>query len=1144
MVINLGFTITRLHSSEDSTSTCIGQLGDNLSGFEDPAVVRIRCHAILADKALVTSSRISFVAPPTAWLHSTHISTTFNNRTLLFSPHYEYGAGRNSRPVVVSLLGNDTIEIPSSLLPWSDFRSVPGLPGGLKLLMTGIWNATLHRIRPPSSLSGTELPLEKKYSQSGRETLAFPPAHALRKLCEPRQTEFPTCLLQFTWTLRYLVAEDTAQLETRRLEEAIPLFHTQICPPNCLGDAVGGVIAFVETCAGYHFGPECFDPVTAASAFCAFGAPPACSPCPSNAACPGGQRAWPGIGYWTPFEASGVIHRCAPPAADRCPGWSPIGNASTCGPGFDPLAPLCGACLPNYFFLDGVCVSCEPTYSIGGAGGAYLACVLVALALLYLAVAGLVSHGIRFSGLPVAWPIGFRIAADVLLCFVAELQVLLQLSRVSFPGVPSWLRRVFSLFQALEGDINGILPAACGRSSRFMYMTVMSILGLVCFAIILVTAVYHLKRSDGSTVVMGSPRTVRKISGTSGWARSNSIIRQCLSWLQICSSSALLLLYGPILRQALVTLNCSHISDLTLTENGTRLATSYLWFHDTRVHCSEGDHAAATALAWSSLLIIGIGLPMFFVIATTAHAKQAIGGFILSQEQREGRSKVPCGCKLPQPISGLFSQCRCIIFRAFPKDARLALNLHHAWLPVYSYGQPWARPILLCTTFAVSLPAFLLQDEEVLMFRSIFLIGTVVGFCVFWCWPTLPVDHEWSLWKKWPRRVTFFGSISLVSLHFALALSGYQATVVSSILSSLAAASLFSQPIVLILSLSFSLWGTIPRQERLSCRRFKKGRNRRAVALLDYVLTFEPKQTVQNLILRRRKSNVVQAMLSPTPRSSMRALLAQGKKSFFGVLSASEPTAPISTEVHANSVDDAHSDTLAENLGGRNLSLSMGEAHTPDDGSCVGIDWTSVQSNPLHLHVGRRHLTSPEGVDGKVARGSSDFSGPSLHGAISWTGVRTNPLFLVARTDDRNLGWEAAISNPLFSKEAARARGSRNGSHKGHHHLPASPLPDPVTQPSMALDAEDTNSPAEIRSPSSSHQIGSPAGDYRRKFSLRRLGKRSVLKRQLRDGESLYGELVKREVGNRIASSLKSYASDLAYVSNRVSQKVATPPSV
>ena len=81
--------------------------------------------------------------------------------------------------------------------------------------------------------------------------------------------------------------------------------------------------------------------------------------CPENSICPGGARAWPLEGYWSPTEFGNEIFRCRTPSYGRCEGYNITSRKSECKEGYDPGTEFCDLCAAGYYeTIDGKCHSC------------------------------------------------------------------------------------------------------------------------------------------------------------------------------------------------------------------------------------------------------------------------------------------------------------------------------------------------------------------------------------------------------------------------------------------------------------------------------------------------------------------------------------------------------------------------------------------------------------------------------------------------------------------------------------------------------------------------------------------------------------------------------------------------------------------
>ena len=344
----------------------------------------------------------------------------------------------------IGLNGNETITLPwRGVLVDVLVQSYPRrLTANVTVALESVW--LLGTYRGSSRKSRVSLEILPNLREAQGYSIFVPPFHILAELCPSNSfLSHQDCQLLLSFRVSFL-AEVFLGNGTQLQFEAT---HSQVCPPHCTRMNSGGIIAVTKRCQGYHHGPECSIPSLAHDSKCSFGSAPACRPCPRNSACPGGFRAWPGTGFWTPDESSGEIYRCPPPAEARCLGWESSQAATMCGQTFDPGVPLCGSCDRGYFLVDGVCTPCQANQTstsplssgltsmiavAGGALGTYGVLALVMARALYVAA------------VPTSRGLSFRIAADVMVWLISSMQVLLQLSRVELNGFPPFGRHVFN----------------------------------------------------------------------------------------------------------------------------------------------------------------------------------------------------------------------------------------------------------------------------------------------------------------------------------------------------------------------------------------------------------------------------------------------------------------------------------------------------------------------------------------------------------------------------------------------------------------------------------------------------------------------------------------------------------------------------
>ena len=1105
-----------------------------------PASLPLGCTASIGGVSL--EYRAALIVPPARILQTGEI-----NSTVASSSSFTNDGTRFGNAVLLLLGGNDTLRLgiprwaePISLAPALNHSFItstelvgatlgPSNPGitaapAINETRAGSVNS-IESLQLPISLSPPLSPLSKD-----AVSIHMPQASILRALCgmathtpagaapspPPSSTVIPIdCELQLTWTLRLQLnvssnGHDNAEGDSSASSSKLPpqLFHTQHCPPDCAGFNSGGLVTFVDPCSGYHMGPECRDHETAHAAGCAFGTPTGgtCRRCPEHAACPGGSRAWPGPGFWTPHEAAGTLYPCAPPATTRCRGWSIAARSSACGVGYDPSVPLCGACASGFFLRDGVCTPCT---AIQGPQQqpplVALACLLGAVLGIFGVLAAALTRAFHVTRLPTTRKLGVRIAVEVTVWLLSTLQVLIQLTRTASPGLPFWLRSVFSYVQALESDITGLLPAGCHGDSPFSYTNTVCSLELSFTVLFATLGVLRLRRDCRVRSASQASSVPRPLSGPGRPAIPNNGL---LAWLQFLSSTFAVLVYGPALAKSGDALRCVTVMRPVVSARGLTLLPAHVWELDTRILCYEGDHAITAGLAWLTLVIAGLGLPMLLFVMASLHLRAVLpslkgpieDGNALKDEKdashKSFRLSVESFPKRGNRVPSRRKTC-CAIFRTLPEEQHQPLRQYRAWSVLYGYGQPWVRPSSVALTMCVTALSSGLPPNEYPLARAISLGFLLVAAAVICVWPSVTLDHQWSSWKRWPRGLTYAASAGLVALQCVLAMADHQATAVVTVLSWVVVVCVASLPLVLVASLV--AWLT----SMVSCRAFwccccgprrlvaKTGNSKGLAAMLAFTMSFASETMVRKLVRHAGQASVVTAMASAQPAASLRALQASVRRARKSAGSGSRSTG--------------------------STSLKEGKV---------------ASGPPLHPHA-----TGPENTRLMPFR-KPNIAAPTVRKRVEAVTSAVSPLSL----DD--LPWDTATQNPLCHKPGRLHTDSR-GAFMAVNPLRTALQRATVSQNQAAKEEASgagANPGVNPKDVAPEEEEGTPDSRAPGSTSTRlRFGgtRGGALRYDLgnhrgaRDSNAIYSQLVRRKVGDAVAQSLKSYAKDIATRSNK-----------
>ena len=695
-----------------------------------------------------------------------------------------------------------------------------------------------------------------------------------------------------------------------------PLRRSQVSVTHRLqfpkdGMAEGGVFTALRTCQGFTEGAACLEPDTATQ--CAFGSSPHCRSCPANAFCPGGSRAWPMPGYWTAGEDTAMIYECPQPSRERCPGWSTSTQTSECGEGYDPTVPLCGACASGFYSRDGQCVACPAPGAATVPGITPLGAIGIVAGTLggvFVVIAGSLTAGFRASKLPVSKVLGVRVAGDFMLWLVTTLQVFLQLTRVPVPGLPQFLRNLFSFFQLLETDITGIVPIGCVDTSPFLYGNIVS--GVCTGATILFIAL--------GVRVYREFKTKAKLRLMAGRSKSRGP-HCCLNWVLYSCFMAAALTYSVVLEKSMTTVSCSTVVREVVTNSGSlEKQEALVWSLNTRITCYEGEHLVSAIIAWTALLVVGLGLPVAVTCFSCSRVKyrlRSINGVPREHSWQpvppppppppppplpedntasEPLPAAPVQENRPplQPDSSMYIKQKLALWgsstywRLHESDHEV-LRAERPWAPIFGFGQPWLRSTSLVAVLIVTLVSQLLPSEKFPELRLGVLVGFLGLLAVFLAWPSVVVDHRWSTWKKLPRAMVYLTTAALVVLQSLITLDlASQASpglgetkqegsaVLISFATQILAWVLFGLtcflPVLLIFSLGVWFFRLVPCSLCCACCCCGSASKARAKALVEF-LSSQPSETQMRRMARDYDvDRIVSALTSDNPQKALQEL--------------------------------------------------------------------------------------------------------------------------------------------------------------------------------------------------------------------------------------------------------------------------------
>ena len=743
------------------------------------------------------------------------------------------------------------------------------------------------------------------------------------------------------------------------------------CAPHC---AQGPGVLYTVTCQGYAQGPPCFEPQSASS--CAFGGGGSCVSCPEGGMCPGGFRIWPFPGYWTPAEGSGEVIQCAPPAAQRCPGLASQANAY-CGSLYDPASPRCSLCLPGHYEKDGSCTRCPQGASLVVEWNLVLTIGGVFLGLF---LAGSIALPILFvkHKLPVSKWLGSILTSEVLLWLISLLQIVAQVGRLPVPGIPPLLRDVFDALLLVQFDVSGTLPLACADFHPLLLPTVVLALHIaLCIALLVIMVACPCTHRVFTSVEGELSEPQRSLQAPVSTLRCLTRPRHVgtfASWVHIALLHAAVLGYPLATHQALSVLHC--VSD----GGGQVLALNPF------VPCFDGFHAWAFAMGVAELLLGTGGLLLYLVLGSMLQWK------FVSRQVTTSPSKAP-----PQ---GRRSRC-CYPFITLEEECHSPLRNDTPWSPVFAYGQPWLRPVILVSLLVLDVIAELCSAPSSLIFGRALTTAALLAFCIFLCCTT--PDHRWSRWKTPPRVFLYATTAAVTAMQLSLFLDdqamlqsqgaqqaadegsdGGGASLATRALLWLTSSCTVLFPFVLLGS--FLWWLTSLFSSGNGRKRWCRGRhsiaNRKqqglrgdAAGTLGLANSMRQVQCPRGLafLLDREDPVTLDAFTSESPEGIELGSL----------LHAQAAAAP------SPAMEGKRSDAEAERYA---LVLEEGKRRES------ALDWSSGNTNPMFQQLQAKPVSSPllPSLPHSRPKARSEAANTSTDGAIS----RINPLFAVSQRHD------------------------------------------------------------------------------------------------------------------------------------------------
>lgn len=292
-----------------------------------------------------------------------------------------------------------------------------------------------------------------------------------------------------------------------------------------------------------------------------------CSPCPTGADCPGGNRIRPKPGYWNSGEDSGFVSHCLPES--RCPGYDNSTHTVPCNPGYQ--GDYCARCVTGNYMVDHVCYRCK--------GGQWIYTLADFLVWVVLSMA--------------IWWLESDENVSFVISFVLAVQTIAGIGKLLGGTMPDWMVTAYGLFKMFASDVSTWAMDCYGKQEHVPLFQNLG-LQLGYFAAIFVMMF-------GGTALTGACSILWHRKRGRDFVQNRKIHYK--DRMYRCLTMHPTLVYLTLSTSCLAMLTCMPYKDGKL-----RL------LYDPTVVCFKGEHLPVLALALPTFIIFSLLFPLSYYI--------------------------------------------------------------------------------------------------------------------------------------------------------------------------------------------------------------------------------------------------------------------------------------------------------------------------------------------------------------------------------------------------------------------------------------------------------------------------------------------------------------------------------------------------